>query len=86
MQAQWKSVGVQVNIQNYPSSVVFAQDFIGGGSNGKWDMLMYAWTADPSLEKGNLFASSHQQVFDAQRPQRTVLFGDVDEFEYRSGH
>ena len=58
LQAQWKSVGVQVNIQNYPSSVVFAQDFIGGGSNGKWDMLMYAWTADPSLEKGNLFTSS----------------------------
>ena len=58
LQAQWKNVGVQVNIQNYPSSVVFAQDFIGGGSNGKWDMLMYAWTADPSLEKGNLFTSS----------------------------
>ncbi|ULH14455.1 peptide ABC transporter substrate-binding protein [Deinococcus sp. KNUC1210] len=58
LQAQWKAVGVDVNIQNYPSSVVFAQDFIGGGSNGKWDMLMYAWTADPSLEKGNLFSST----------------------------
>ncbi|WP_407569134.1 peptide ABC transporter substrate-binding protein [Deinococcus altitudinis] len=58
LQAQWKAVGVQVNIQNFPSSVIFAQDFIGGGSNGKWDMLMYAWTADPSLEKGNLFSST----------------------------
>ncbi len=58
LQSQWKAVGVDVNIQNYPSSVVFAQDFIGGGSNGKWDMLMYAWTADPSVEKGNLFSST----------------------------
>jgi len=57
LQSQWKTVGVDVNIQNYPSSVVFGQEFISGGSNGKWDMLMYAWTADPSLERGNLFAS-----------------------------
>ena len=58
LQAQWKAVGVDMNIQNYPASAVFAQEFIGGGSNGKWDALMYAWTADPSLEKGNLFSST----------------------------
>lgn len=57
LQSQWKAVGVDVNIQNYPGSVLFSQEFISGGSNGKWDMLMYAWSADPSLERGNLFAS-----------------------------
>ena len=58
LQAQWKNVGVQVVIQNYPASVIFSQEFISGGSNGKWDMLMYAWSADPALERGNLFASA----------------------------
>lgn len=55
LQAQWKQVGVQVNIQNYPSSVVFGPDFLSKGEQGKFDLAMYAWTGNPIFEEGNLF-------------------------------
>ena len=57
LQAQWKAVGVQVNIQNYPASVVFGPDFLSKGESGKWDMAMYAWTNNPVFEEGNLWKS-----------------------------
>lgn len=55
LQAQWKAVGVQVNIQNYPASVIFGPDFLSKGESGKWDLAMYAWTGNPIFEEGNLF-------------------------------
>lgn len=58
LQDQWKKVGVQVNIQNYPSAVLFGPDFLSKGESGKWDLTMYAWTNNPLLEEGNLFAST----------------------------
>ncbi|MFC5847024.1 peptide ABC transporter substrate-binding protein [Deinococcus petrolearius] len=58
LQAQWKAVGVQVNIQNYPASVFFGPDFLSKGESGKWDLAMYAWTANPIVESGDLFKGS----------------------------
>ncbi|WP_291430140.1 peptide ABC transporter substrate-binding protein [Deinococcus sp.] len=58
LQSQWKAVGVQVNIQNYPSSVIFGPDFLSKGETGKWDMAMYAWSNNPIFEEGNLFKAS----------------------------
>lgn len=55
LQAQWKQVGVQVNIQNYPASVIFGPDFLSKGEEGKFDLAMYAWTGNPIFEEGNLF-------------------------------
>ena len=55
LQDQWKKVGVQVNIQNYPSSVFFGPDMLSKGQEGKWDLAMYAWTANPIFEQGDLF-------------------------------
>lgn len=55
LQAQWKAAGVQVNIQNYPSSVIFGPDFLSKGEAGKFDLAMYAWTGNPIFEEGNLF-------------------------------
>ncbi|ADV65727.1 peptide ABC transporter substrate-binding protein [Deinococcus maricopensis] len=55
LQDQWKKVGVQVNIQNYPSSVFFGPDMLSKGQEGKWDLAMYAWTGNPVFEEGNLF-------------------------------
>ncbi|GGS01792.1 peptide ABC transporter substrate-binding protein [Deinococcus sedimenti] len=57
LQAQWKAVGVQVNIQNYPASVIFGPDFLSKGESGKWDMAMYAWSNNPVFEEGNLWKS-----------------------------
>ncbi len=58
LQAQWKAVGVQVNIQNYPASVIFGPDFLSKGESGKWDMAMYAWSNNPVFEEGNLWKSA----------------------------
>lgn len=55
LQAQWKKVGIQVDIQNYPPSVYFGPDFLPKGEEGKWDLAMYAWISDPTREEGNLF-------------------------------
>ncbi|WP_135229705.1 peptide ABC transporter substrate-binding protein [Deinococcus fonticola] len=57
LQAQWKAVGVQVNIQNYPASVFFGPDMLSKGAEGKWDLAMYAWSANPVFEEGDLFKS-----------------------------
>lgn len=58
LQAQWKAVGVQVNIQNYPASVFFGADFLSKGAEGKWDLAMYAWISNPIFEEGDLFKGS----------------------------
>ena len=58
LQAQWKKIGVQVNIQNYPASVFFGPDMLSKGEEGKWDLAMYAWVSDPTLEDGSLFKAS----------------------------
>ncbi|RJF72071.1 peptide ABC transporter substrate-binding protein [Deinococcus cavernae] len=58
LQAQWKAVGVDVKIQNYPSSVFFGPDMLSKGAEGKWDLAMYAWVADPTFEGGDLFKAS----------------------------
>lgn len=55
LQDQWKKVGVQVTIQNYPASVFFGPDMLSKGQEGKWDLAMYAWTGNPIFEEGNLF-------------------------------
>ncbi|SEI86466.1 peptide/nickel transport system substrate-binding protein [Deinococcus reticulitermitis] len=57
LQAQWRQVGVQVNIQNYPASVFFGPDMLSKGEEGKWDLAMYAWVGDPTFEEGDLFKS-----------------------------
>ena len=51
-----KQVGVFVKINNAPSSVVFADDFIQRASESKWTgMFMFAWVSSLN-ELGNLFA------------------------------
>lgn len=52
---QWKKVGVQVKIQNYPASVVFSNEFAKKGDEGKWDLFMFAWGSDAISEDGSLW-------------------------------
>ncbi len=67
LQAQWKAVGVDVNIQNFPATVVFSGDFAPRSAEGKWDLFMYAWSNDPSLERGDLWA---RRTFPAKKRLR----------------
>ena len=58
LQSQWKDIGVEAKIQNYPAQVFFGPDMLGKGEEGKWDLAMYAWISDPTLEDGSLFKAS----------------------------
>lgn len=51
---QWKQIGITVRVNNAPSSVVFADDFIQRASEGKWLMFMFAWVSNLG-ENGALF-------------------------------
>lgn len=50
---QWRKVGVQLKIQNYPASIVFRKDFVNYGDQGKWDLFMFALRVDPLIEDGS---------------------------------
>lgn len=51
---QWRQVGIAVRTANAPSAVVFADDFIQRGEEGKWLFFMFAWVSGLG-EDGNLF-------------------------------
>jgi len=52
----FRKIGIAVRINNAPSAVVFADDFIQRASEGRWTgMFMFAWISDPK-EEGNLFS------------------------------
>lgn len=54
---QWRKVGVQLKIQNYPASIAFDKDFIKRGDQGKWDLFMFAWKMNPVTEDGSPWTS-----------------------------
>ncbi|MFN4070716.1 MAG: peptide ABC transporter substrate-binding protein [Thermus caldifontis] len=52
----FRKIGVSVRINNAPSAVVFADDFIQRASEGRWTgMFMFAWISSLQ-EQGNLFS------------------------------
>jgi len=52
----FRKIGIAVRINNAPSAVVFADDFIQRASEGRWTgMFMFAWVSGLA-EQGNLFA------------------------------
>ncbi|MDX2006922.1 MAG: peptide ABC transporter substrate-binding protein [Meiothermus sp.] len=53
---QWRQVGIAVKVSNAPSAVVFDSAFINRGSEGKWQMFMFAWV-NSLAERGQLFQS-----------------------------
>jgi peptide/nickel transport system substrate-binding protein len=56
LQEGLKKVGIAVKINNAPSSVIFADDYIQRAVDGKWTGLFeFAWTSSLA-EEGNLFA------------------------------
>ena len=53
---QWRQIGIAVKVSNAPSAVVFDSAFINRGSEGKWQMFMFAWV-NSLAERGQLFQS-----------------------------
>ena len=48
VQSYWKQVGVAVHVHHYPIALMFAPAHAGGViPNGKWDVVSFAWAADP---------------------------------------
>jgi peptide/nickel transport system substrate-binding protein len=58
---QLKQVGVAVKIANAPSSVIFSDENLQHGEDGKWQFLMFAWISSLA-EDGNLFIGKNQNT------------------------
>jgi len=59
LQQQFKKVGIEVTIKNYPASLFFAT--MGGGGilqNGKYDIALYAWVESIDPDDNSLYSSS----------------------------
>jgi peptide/nickel transport system substrate-binding protein len=47
IRANWKAIGVDINVRHYPPALMFAPLGQGGIVYGdKWDMIIFGWTAD----------------------------------------
>ncbi|RDI96173.1 peptide ABC transporter substrate-binding protein [Meiothermus sp. QL-1] len=66
---QWRQVGIAVRAANAPSAVVFADDFIQRGEEGKWLFFMFAWVSSLA-EDGSLFQYRNLNTGAIQVPSR----------------
>ncbi|MCS7058359.1 MAG: peptide ABC transporter substrate-binding protein [Meiothermus sp.] len=66
---QWRQVGIAVRTANAPSAVVFADDFIQRGEEGKWLFFMFAWVSSLA-EDGRLFQYRNLNTGAIQVPSR----------------
>lgn len=57
MQMQWKAAGVEIKIQNYPSSVLFGDGFLNKAKEGRWDLILFFWQANPLLVEGRWYTT-----------------------------
>lgn len=83
---QWRQIGIDVRVANQPANVVFDPSFINRASEGRWDMFMFAWVQDPTLENGNLLnsrtPSGESNVPTAQNGYSGQLIGGWQNAEY----
>lgn len=70
---QWKQVGISVKVNNAPSAVVFASDFIEHASEGKWMAFMFAWTSSLG-EAGQLFQNKNLNSGQISVPDKSNNF------------
>lgn len=70
---QWKQVGISVKVNNAPSAVVFASDFIQRASEGKWNAFMFAWTSSLG-EAGQLFQNKNLNSGQTSVPEKANNF------------
>jgi peptide/nickel transport system substrate-binding protein len=66
---QWRQVGIAVRPANAPSAVVFADDFIQRGEDGRWLFFMFAWVSSLA-EDGSLFQYRNLNTGAIQVPSR----------------
>lgn len=66
---QWKQVGIAVKINNAPSSVVFADEFINRAEDGKWQLFMFAFVSSLA-EDGSLFQYKNLNTGALQVPSK----------------
>ncbi|GAC1312325.1 MAG: peptide ABC transporter substrate-binding protein [Vulcanimicrobiaceae bacterium] len=57
IRSAWKQIGVEFNVKRYSSSSLFAPAAEGGIIyGGKFDVVAFAWGADPNEDLSNLYA------------------------------
>jgi peptide/nickel transport system substrate-binding protein len=57
VQAYWHSVGADVEIKNYPSSLFFDQTVRGVVAGGKYDVAEYAWGGAPEVDESAIYSA-----------------------------
>ncbi|HTW85323.1 MAG TPA: peptide ABC transporter substrate-binding protein [Candidatus Sulfotelmatobacter sp.] len=56
IRADWRKIGVAINVQHYPSSLMFAPMAEGGiVLKGKWDIIVFQWGGDTIGDLSNLY-------------------------------
>jgi len=56
VQAYWHTVGADVEIKNYPSSLFFDQTVRGIVAGGKYDVAEYAWGGAPEVDESAIYS------------------------------
>ncbi len=57
IRANWKKLGVAINVRRYPSQLMFAP-YANNGIvyGGKWDVITFTWGGDPIGDLSNLYS------------------------------
>ena len=56
IRANWKKIGVPIEVRRYPTALLFAP-YANGGIvyGGKWDVIFFAWVGDPIGDLSSLY-------------------------------
>jgi peptide/nickel transport system substrate-binding protein len=79
----WKDIGVELSVQHYESSMLFAPKADGGiVNNGKFDLALIAWTVPVPVDPSNLYGCKKtpmegQNMGSYCDPKVDALFADM---------
>jgi peptide/nickel transport system substrate-binding protein len=57
IQVYWRTVGADVEIKNYPTSLFFDQTLNGIVAGGKYDVAEYAWAGAPEVDQSAIYSA-----------------------------
>jgi peptide/nickel transport system substrate-binding protein len=94
IQADWRLIGVALNVRHYPAALMFAPPQQGGVVYGNdWDLITFAWAADPigdysGIYGCNAFPPAGQNDLrwcnTTAQSAMTALFGHYDPAQRKS--
>lgn len=55
----FRTIGIKINVENLPTEYLLSKNFLHRGSEGSFELLMFAWVEDPTYEKGELYTAQN---------------------------